>query len=146
MTRPRFSFLLVTHPEAAVYNNFHELFISHYEAKFSANLHFIFYPARGFLGCFCFPISYLNCSQTNLKMKNTRDQQRDQWIRIKLFFCPQKVEKTTLKSCSEFSNPLFFPYCPDCPNGPDLHFRFIKNPMQPSVCWSGVPTGLLSFV
>ena len=58
--------------------------------------------------------------------------------KIKLFFCPQKVEKTTLKSCSEFSNPLFFPYCPDCPNGPDLHFRFIKNPMQPSVCWSGV--------
>jgi hypothetical protein len=43
-----------------------------------------------------------------------------------LFFCPQKVEKTTLKSCSEFSNPLFFPYCPDCPNGPDFHLRFIK--------------------
>ena len=39
--------------------------------------------------------------------------------KIKLFFCPQKVEKTTLKSCSEFSNPLFFPYCPDCPNGPE---------------------------
>ena len=23
------------------------------------------------------------------------------------FFCPEKVEKTTLKSCSENSNPLF---------------------------------------
>ena len=54
--------------------------------------------------------------------------------KFKLFFCPQKVEKTTLKSCSEFSNPLFFP---DCLNGLDVHFRFIKNPMQPSVCWSG---------
>ena len=43
-----------------------------------------------------------------------------------MFFCTQKVEKTTLKSCSEFSNPLFFSYCPDCPNGPDLHFCFIK--------------------
>ena len=33
------------------------------------------------------------------------------------FFCPQKVEKTTLKSCSEFLKSTFFPYCPDCPNG-----------------------------
>ena len=58
--------------------------------------------------------------------------------KIKLFFCPQKVEKTTLKSCSEFSNPLSFPYCPDCPNDPDLHFHFIKNPIQTSFYWSRI--------
>ena len=28
--------------------------------------------------------------------------------KIKFIFCPQKVEKTTLKSGSEFSNPFFF--------------------------------------
>ena len=27
---------------------------------------------------------------------------------FKFFFCSQKVEKPTLKSCSENSNPLFF--------------------------------------
>jgi hypothetical protein len=30
--------------------------------------------------------------------------------KIFFFFCTQKVEKTTLKSCSEKLNPLFFPY------------------------------------
>ena len=35
------------------------------------------------------------------------------------FFCPQKVEKTTLKSCSEFLESTFFSYCPDYPNGPN---------------------------
>ena len=35
------------------------------------------------------------------------------------FFCPPKVEKTTLKSCSEFLKSTFFPYYPDSPNGPN---------------------------
>jgi hypothetical protein len=33
-------------------------------------------------------------------------------------FCPQKVEKTTLKSCSEKLKSTFFPYSLSCPNGP----------------------------
>ena len=32
-----------------------------------------------------------------------------------IFFCPQKVEKTTLKSCSEKLKSTFFPYCPELP-------------------------------
>ena len=35
---------------------------------------------------------------------------------MKKKFCPQKVEKTTLKSCSEFLKSTFFPYCPNGPN------------------------------
>ena len=34
------------------------------------------------------------------------------------FFCTQKVEKTTLKSCSEELKSTFFPYCPKLPKGP----------------------------
>ena len=32
--------------------------------------------------------------------------------------CPQKVEKTTLKSCSEKLKSTFFPYCPELPKRP----------------------------
>ena len=35
------------------------------------------------------------------------------------FFCPQKVEKTTLKSCSEKLKSTFFPYCPELPKRPN---------------------------
>ena len=34
------------------------------------------------------------------------------------FFCPQKVEKNTLKSCSEKLKSTFFPYCPQQPKQP----------------------------
>ena len=40
------------------------------------------------------------------------------------FFCPQKVEKTTLKSCSEKLKSTFFPYCPELP----------KRPKQKNLC------------
>jgi hypothetical protein len=30
-------------------------------------------------------------------------------------YCPQKVEKTTLKSSSEKLESPFFPYCPELP-------------------------------
>ena len=33
-------------------------------------------------------------------------------------FCPQKVEKTTLKRCSEKLKIHFFPYCPELPKLP----------------------------
>ena len=33
-------------------------------------------------------------------------------------FCPQKVEKTTLKSCSEKLKSTFFPCCPELPRWP----------------------------
>ena len=36
----------------------------------------------------------------------------------KYFFCPQKVEKPTLKSCSEKLKSTFFPYCPELPKRP----------------------------
>ena len=36
----------------------------------------------------------------------------------KIFFCPQKVEKTTLKSCSEFLKSTFFPLLPAQPKWP----------------------------
>ena len=44
------------------------------------------------------------------------------------FFCPQKVGKTTLKSCSELIPQIhfFFPYCPDCPNGPNRGIPVLK--------------------
>ena len=35
-----------------------------------------------------------------------------------IFFCPQKDEKTTLKSCSEKLKSTFFPYCPELPKRP----------------------------
>ena len=40
------------------------------------------------------------------------------WNFFKIFFCPQKVEKTTLKSCSEFLKSTFFPLLPAQPKWP----------------------------
>ena len=37
----------------------------------------------------------------------------------KNFFCPQKVEKNTLKSCPEKLKSIFFPYCQLSPNSPN---------------------------
>ena len=37
--------------------------------------------------------------------------------KLKLF-CPQKVEKTTIKSCSEKLKSTFFPYCTELPKRP----------------------------
>ena len=41
--------------------------------------------------------------------------------KIKKSFARQKpkVEKPSLKSCSEFLKSTFFPYCPDCPKSPN---------------------------
>ena len=40
--------------------------------------------------------------------------------------CPPKVKKTTFKICSEFLKSTFFPYCPDCPNGPNRRIHVPK--------------------
>ena len=40
------------------------------------------------------------------------------YIYIYIFF-PQKVEKTTLKSCSEKLKSTFCPYCPELPKRPN---------------------------
>ena len=34
------------------------------------------------------------------------------------FFCPQNVEKTLPKNCSEKLKSTFFPYCPELPKRP----------------------------
>ena len=60
--------------------------------------------------------------------------------KLSCFFAHKKLKKPPSKVAQNSQIHFFFPYCPDCPNGPDLHFRFIKNPMQPSVCWSGMGT------
>ena len=35
------------------------------------------------------------------------------------FFAHKKLKKPPSKVAQNYSNPLFFPYCPDCPNGPN---------------------------
>ena len=50
------------------------------------------------------------------------------------FFCPQKVEKTTPKSCilSAFGR-VFFTAAPTAQTSPELHFRFINSFIQSSL-------------
>ena len=52
----------------------------------------------------------------------------------KTFFCPQKVEKTTSKSCILMAVVRFFvPAAPTAQNSPDLHFCFINSFIQLSL-------------
>ena len=44
------------------------------------------------------------------------------------FFCPQKVEKNTLKSLPKKLKSTFFPYCQHSPNGPNGPNRRIHVP------------------
>jgi len=41
-------------------------------------------------------------------------------------FCPQKVEKNTLKSCPEKLKSTFFPYCQLSPNIPNRRIHVPK--------------------
>jgi hypothetical protein len=38
---------------------------------------------------------------------------------LKFFFAHKKLKKPPSNVAQNSSNPLFFPYCPDCPNGTD---------------------------
>ena len=56
---------------------------------------------------------------------------------LNLFFCPQKVEKTTPKSCILMAaRSFFFSAAPTARNSPELHFRFINSFIQPSLVGS----------
>ena len=46
------------------------------------------------------------------------------------FFCPRKLEKTTLKSCSEKLKSTFFPHCQHSPNGPNRKIHVPKCGLQ----------------
>ena len=49
-----------------------------------------------------------------------------------MFFCPQKVKKTTPKSCILMAvGRGFFSAAPTAQNSPELHFRFINSFIQP---------------
>ena len=55
-------------------------------------------------------------------------------IFLNFFFCPQKVEKTTSKSCIlNGSWDYFFSAAPTAQNSPELHFRFINSFIQSSL-------------
>ena len=41
------------------------------------------------------------------------------FFKFKFFFAHKKLKKPPSKVAQNSSNPLFFPYCPDCPNGPN---------------------------
>ena len=45
---------------------------------------------------------------------------------LKMFFCPQKVEKITSKSCILMAVGRFFLCSPDCPKQPRTSFPFYK--------------------
>ena len=47
------------------------------------------------------------------------------FLKIK-FFYPQKVEKNTLKSCSEKLKSTFFLTAPSCANGPNRRIHIPK--------------------
>ena len=51
-----------------------------------------------------------------------------------MFFCPQKVEKTTPKSCILMAvGRFFFSAAPTAQNSPELNFRFINFFIQSSL-------------
>ena len=54
------------------------------------------------------------------------------------FFCPQKVEKKTLKSCSEKLN--FFPYCLGCQMAQTEEFMLENVAYRPTVYRTGLET------
>ena len=46
--------------------------------------------------------------------------------RNNFFFCPQKIEKNTLKTCSEKLKSTFFHYCQHSSNGPNRRIHVQK--------------------
>ena len=46
--------------------------------------------------------------------------------KIQIFFDHQKLKKPPSKVAQNSSNPLFFPYCPDCLNGPNRRIHVPK--------------------
>ena len=58
--------------------------------------------------------------------------------KIKSFFCPQKVEKTTLKSCSEKLKSTFFPLLPwAAQTAQTEEFKFQNVAYRPTVYKTG---------
>ena len=53
-----------------------------------------------------------------------------------IFFCPQKVEKITPKSCILIAVESFFTAALTAQNSPELHFSFINNFIQTSLVGS----------
>ena len=54
--------------------------------------------------------------------------------KFNFFFCPQKVEKTTPKSCLLMAvGRVFFSSAQTAQNSPELHFRFINSFFHPSL-------------
>ena len=61
--------------------------------------------------------------------------------KLEIFFCPQKVERNTSKSCILMANVwVFFSAVPNAQNSPELHIRFINSPIQSSVLKSVITT------
>ena len=56
---------------------------------------------------------------------------------FKFFFCSQKVEKPTLKSCSENSNPLFFLTASTAQKAQAEEFMFQNVAYRPTVYRTG---------
>ena len=46
--------------------------------------------------------------------------------KFEIFFAHEKLKKPPSKVAQKNSNPLFFPYCPDCPNGPNRRIQVPK--------------------
>ena len=60
---------------------------------------------------------------------------------FKLFFCPQKVEKTTPKSCILMAVGSFFLSAAlTAQNSPELHYRFINSFIQSYLLRSLLPS------
>ena len=67
------------------------------------------------------------------------------FMKIKKKICPQKVEKTTPKSCILMAIGRFFLWSPDCPKQPRTSFLFYKFFIQPSLLESLVNANLKMF-
>jgi hypothetical protein len=83
--------------------------------------------AESFQACFyiflSFILSNFSVQKQNFFYKN-----------LKKKICPQKVEKTTQKSCILMAvGNFFFSVAPPAQNSPELHFRFIIFFIQPSL-------------
>ena len=48
---------------------------------------------------------------------------------FKFFFAHKKLKKTPSKVAQKNSNPIFFPYCSDCPNGTNRRIHVLTSNM-----------------
>ena len=55
---------------------------------------------------------------------------------LKKNFANQKLKKPPLKVAQNSSNPLFSPYCPDCPNGPNRRVPVPKCGLLTNGAWN----------